>query len=191
MRRVIVANITSLDGYIAGPRGELGWFVQEGFLTETEYGEYAREFNSSIGGILLGRKTYEDWVGYWPDATDNDPVITERTNNLPKFVFSTTLDKVGWGKWNNAYLVKGDAGEELERMKSQPGKDLAIFGSGTLVSSLTRLGLIDEYQITIQPVILGSGKSQFQDLGKWVRLELVKSRQLREGAVVLHYRPVA
>ncbi|HYC11868.1 MAG TPA: hypothetical protein VEC02_04320, partial [Nitrososphaerales archaeon] len=66
MRRVIVANLTSLDGFIAGPKGELGWFVQEGFLTDTEYGEYAREFNSSIGGMLLGRKTYEDWVGYWP-----------------------------------------------------------------------------------------------------------------------------
>jgi len=64
MRRLIVANITSLDGFIAGPRGELGWFVQEGFLTDTEYGEYAREFNSSIGGILLGRKTYEDWAGF-------------------------------------------------------------------------------------------------------------------------------
>ncbi|HXW95817.1 MAG TPA: dihydrofolate reductase family protein [Nitrososphaerales archaeon] len=191
MRRVIVSNHTSLDGYIAGPRGELGWFVREGFLTKTEYGEYAREFNSSIGGIMLGRKTYEDWVGYWPDATDNDPYITERTNNLPKYVFSTTLDKVGWGKWNNAYLVKGDAGEEVKRLKSQPGKDLAIFGSGTLVSSLTKLGLIDEYQITIQPVILGAGLSQFKDFGKWLRLKLVKSWQLREGAVVLYYQPMA
>jgi dihydrofolate reductase len=190
LRRVIVSNLTSLDGFIAGPKGELGWFVQEGFLTKTEYGEYAREFNSSIGGILLGRKTYEDWVGYWPDATDNDPFITERTNNLPKFVFSNTLDKVGWGKWNNAHLMKGDAGEEVKRLKSQPGKDLAIFGSGTLVSSLTRLALIDEYQITIQPVILGAGLSQFKDLGKWLRLKLVKSRQLREGAVVLYYQPV-
>ncbi len=169
----------------------MGWFVQEGFLTETEYGEYAREFNSSIGGILLGRKTYEDWVAYWPDATDNDPFITERTNNLPKFVFSTTLHKAGWGKWNNAYLVKGEVGEEVQRLKNQPGKDLAIFGSGTLVASLTRLGLIDEYQITIQPVILGSGLSQFKDLSRWLRLKLVKSRQLREGAVVLHYQPVA
>ena len=191
MRRVIVANLTSLDGFIAGPKGELGWFVQPGFLTKTEYGEYARESYDTIGGILLGRKTYEDWVGYWPDATDNDPVITERVNNLPKYVFSNTLDKVGWGKWNNAYLMKGDAGEQLKRLKDQPGKDLAIFGSGTLVSSLTKLGLIDEYQITIQPVILGAGLSQFRDLDKWLRLKLVKSRQLREGAVVLYYQPVA
>jgi len=191
LRRVIVANLTSLDGFIAGPKGELGWFVQPGFLTKTEYGEYARESYDTIGGILLGRKTYEDWVGYWPDATDNDPVITERVNNLPKYVFSNTLDKVGWGKWNNAYLMKGDAGEQLKRLKEQPGKDLAIFGSGTLVSSLTRLGLIDEYQITIQPVILGAGLSQFKGLDKWLRLKLVKSRQLREGAVVLYYQPVA
>jgi len=191
LRRVIVCNLTSLDGFIAGPKGELGWFVQEGFLTKTEFGEYAREFNASIGGILLGRKTYEDWVGYWPEATDNDPYITERTNTLPKYVFSKTLDKVRWGKWNSAYLVKGDAGEEVRRLKSQPGKDLAIFGSGTLVSSLTKLGLIDEYQFTVQPVVLGAGLSQFKDLDKWLRMKLVKSRQLREGAVVLTYQPVA
>jgi dihydrofolate reductase len=191
LRRVIVGNLTSLDGFIAGPKGELGWFVQPGFLTKTEYGEYAREFYDPIGGILLGRKTYEDWVGYWPDATDNDPVITERVNNLPKYVFSNTLDKVGWGKWNNAYLMKGDAGEQLKRLKDQPGKDLAIFGSGTLVSSLTKLGLIDEYQITVQPVILGAGLSQFKGLDKWLKLKLVKSRQLREGAVVLYYQSVA
>jgi len=191
LRRVIVGNLTSVDGFIAGPKGELGWFVQEGFLTKTEYGEYAREFSSSVGGILLGRKTYEDWVTYWPEATDNDPFITKQTNTLPKYVFSKTLDKVGWGKWNSAFLVKGDAGEEVRRLKSQPGKDLAIFGSGTLVASLAKLGLIDEYQFTVQPVVLGSGLSQFNGLDKWLKLKLVNTRQLREGAVVLTYRPVA
>ena len=88
-------------------------------------------------------------------------------------------------------MMKGDAGEGVKLLKNQPGKDLAIFGSGTLVSSLTKLGLIDEYQIAIQPVILGAGLSQFKDLGKWLRLKLVKSRQLREGAVVLYYQPAA
>jgi len=124
MRRLIVSNIMSLDGFIAGPKGELDWFVKEGFMTETEFGEHARNLNRSVDGILLGRKTYQAFAGYWPDATDNDPVVTERMNNLPKIVFSRTLEKVEWGKWGNARLVKGDAGEEVRRLKSEPGKAL-------------------------------------------------------------------
>ena len=188
MRRLIVSNIMSLDGFIAGPKGELDWFVKEGFMTETEFGEHARNLNRSVDGILLGRKTYQAFAGYWPDATDNDPVITERMNNLPKIVFSRTLEKVEWGKWGNARLVKGDAGEEVRRLKSEPGKDLVIYGSAELVSSLTRLGLIDEYQFIIQPVVLGAGKPEFSDLGGRLKLQLTGIRQLREGAVILFYQ---
>lgn len=185
----MVANMVSLDGFIAGPKGELGWFVQEGFLTKTEYGEYARDLNRSMGAILLGRKTYEMFVSYWPDATDNDPVITERMNNVPKIVFSKTLDKVGWGKWNNARLVKGDAGEEVKRLKNESGKDLVIFGSGTLVSDLAKQGLIDEYQLVVHPVVLGEGTRQFKDIGGWLRMKLIKVTPMREGPVILYYQP--
>jgi len=96
MRRVIVSNVMSLDGFVSGPNGELDWFVHSGFMKGTEFGEYARSLISSVGTILLGRLTYEEFVSYWPTAKDNDPVITERINNLPKFVFSRSLEKVAW-----------------------------------------------------------------------------------------------
>ncbi|MBO0888284.1 dihydrofolate reductase family protein, partial [Candidatus Bathyarchaeota archaeon] len=119
----------SLDGYVAGPKGELDWFVHEGFMEGTEFGQYARNVISSVDAILLGRRTYQEFVSYWPTATDNDPVITERINNLPKIVFSKTLHKVEWGKWNNARLLNGNTVEEVKTMKELPGRDLVIYGS--------------------------------------------------------------
>ncbi len=180
----------SLDGFVAGPKGELDWFVHEGFMMGTEFGDHARSQISSVDSILLGRRTYEEFVSYWPTATDNDPVITERINNLPKVVFSRTLDRVGWGKWNNARLVRDDAPEEVRRMKEQPGRDLVIFGSAQLVSSLLKEGLIDELQIFIQPVLLGGGTPEFKDLKERYHLKLTRVAQFKIGAVGLFYQPV-
>lgn len=189
MRRLIVSNLMSLDGFIAGPNGELDWFVREGFLKGTEFGRYARELISSVDAILLGRRTYEEFVSYWPTATEDDPVITERMNALPKIVFSRTLDKVGWGKWNNARLVKEDAAEEVRRLKQGQGKDMVIYGSGGLVSGLMKVGLIDEYQIFVQPVVLGKGKPEFQGLDVRYQLRLVAVKPFKAGAVGLYYQP--
>jgi dihydrofolate reductase len=187
---VIVSNLMSLDGFVAGPKGELDWFVYEGFVKGTEFGQYAREVISAVDAILLGRLTYEEFVSYWPNATNDDPVITERMNNLPKIVFSRTLDKVGWGNWNNARLVKENATDEVRKMKAQPGKDLVIYGSGSLVSSLMKEGLIDEFQFFIQPVVLGKGKPEFQNLDQRYWMKLVKVTPLKSGAVALYYEPV-
>jgi dihydrofolate reductase len=190
MRRLIVSNLMSLDGFVAGPNGELDWFVHEGFMIGTEFGQYARELISSVDAILLGRLTYEEFVGYWPTATDNDPVITERMNGLPKLVFSRTLNKVGWGKWNNAKLVKENAAGEVNRMKQEPGKDLVIYGSGDLASSFMRFGLIDEFQIFVQPIVLGKGKPQFKDLNERFKLKLITAKPFKSGAVGLYYEPI-
>ncbi len=189
MRRLLASNLVSLDGFVAGPNGELDWFVKEGFLMNTEYGDFARKLIGSVGGILLGRKTYETFASYWPDATDNDPVITEGMNGLPKYVFSRSLDKVEWGKWNTVKLVKGDATEEVSRMKEEPGKDLVIYGSASLVSALMKENLIDEYQFFVQPIVLGSGIPEFQGLTDRHELELVRATPFKSGAVGLYYRP--
>lgn len=185
----------SIDGFIGGPKRELDWFAQKGFLNKTDFAEYTKELLSGAGGILLGRATYEQFVRTWPTRTvsdpSNDPVITEKMNGLPKIVFSNTLDNVNWGTWDNARLVKGDAGDEVKRLKNEPGKDLVILGSGTLVSALTKLGLIDEYQLIIQPVILGAGIPEFQNIDRRTKLKLVKSRQLREGSIILYYQLAA
>jgi dihydrofolate reductase len=123
-------------------------------------------------------------------ATDDDPVITERINNLPKFVFSRTLKKVEWGKWNNAKLIKENAVEEVGRLKQEMGKDLVIYGSGDLVSFLMKVGLIDEYQLFVQPVVLGKGKPQFKDLDQRFELKLITTKPFRSGAVGLYYQPI-
>ena len=179
----------SLDGFVAGPNGELDWFVYEGFVKGTEFGRYAREVISSVDAILLGRLTYEEFLSYWPTATDDDPVITERMNTLPKVVFSRTLTKVEWGKWNTVRLVKENAAEEVRRMKEEPGRDLVIYGSADLASSLMKVDLIDEFQFFVQPIVLGKGKPQFKDLNERYKLKLIKSTPLASGAVALYYQP--
>jgi dihydrofolate reductase len=180
----------SLDGFVAGPEGELDWFVHEGFLTGTEFGQYARNVINSVDAILLGRRTYQEFISYWPTATDNDPVITERMNNLPKIVFSKTLHKVEWGKWNNARLLSGNAVEEVKTMKELPGRDLVIYGSAQLVSSLMKEGLIDELQLFVQPVVLGKGKPEFTNLNERHWLKLTKATPFSSGAVALYYQPM-
>jgi dihydrofolate reductase len=189
MGRLIVSNMMSLDGFIAGPEGELDWFVHDGFLKGTEFGQYARGMMTSADAIILGRLTYEEFAGYWPTATDNDPVITERMNGLPKVVLSRTLDKVGWGRWDNARLVKENVAEEVKRMKQDTTKDIVILGSGTLVSTFTKLGLIDEYQIVLQPIILGKGKPHFKGLDDRYSLKLLTAKPFGTGAVLLYYQP--
>ena len=189
MRKVIVSNLMSLDGFIAGPKGELDWFVKEGFPMNTEFGEYAKGLISKVGGILLGRLTYEEFLGYWPTATDNDPVITEKMNVLPKYVFSRTLDKVGWGRWKTVTLVRGDAAMEVQELKNQRGRDLVVYGSGSLVSTLLKAGLVDEVQLFVQPVILGQGRPQFKGLEGRYELELLKTTSFKSGAVGLFYKP--
>jgi dihydrofolate reductase len=179
----------SLDGFVSGPNGELDWFVNEGFLTNTEFGGYASELIKNVGTILLGRRTYEEFVGYWPTATDNNPVITEGMNNVPKVVFSRTLTTVGWGKWGNIRLVRENASEEVAKLKQEPGKDLVIYGSATLVSTLMKADLIDEYQIFLQPVVLGTGRPEFRDLNERYQLQLIEAKQFKSGAVALFYKP--
>ena len=149
-----------------------------------------RELISSVDAILLGRRAYEKLVSYWLSASLVDPVMRDRMNTLPKFVFSRTLNKVEWGEWDNARLVTEDAEGEVKRMKQEEGKDLVIYGSGDLVSSLTRSGLIDEYQLLVRPILLGRGIPQFKNLGEGHKLGLVKTVQFKSGLVFLCYRPL-
>ncbi len=190
MRRVIVSNVMSLDGFVSGPNGELDWFVYAGFVKGTEFGEYARTVISSVDAILLGRLTYEEFSSYWPTAKNDNPVITERINNLHKFVFSRSLKQVPWGDWGTASLVKEDAAVAVRKMKQEPGRDMVIYGSATLVSTLMKAGLIDEYQLVVYPVVLGKGRPEFKDLNQRYSLSLTEVKQFKSGAVKLVYQPL-
>ncbi len=190
MRKVIVSNLMSLDGFVSGPNGELDWFVYDGFMKGTEFGEYARTLISSVDSILLGRMTYEEFSSYWPTAKDNDPIVTERINNLPKFVFSRSLKQVAWGERGTARLVRDDAAVAVSKMKQEPGRDMVIYGSATLVSALMKAGLIDEYQLIVYPIVLGKGRPEFKDLSERYSLSLIGVKQFKSGAVKLVYQPL-
>lgn len=186
MRKIIVSNLVTLDGFFAGPNGEIDWFI-----TGEDFFEDAPEQLDSVDAILFGRVTYEGMLSYWtsPAAIEGDPIIAKRMNEQNKIVFSKTLDKVEWGKWNNATLIKGDLGEEVRRLKAQPGKNMIIFGSGQIVAALTQLRLIDTYLMFVNPVILGSGKSMFAGVNPPAKLNLVDSHTFKLGVVRLTYEP--
>jgi len=180
MRKIVVSNYISLDGFIAGPNGEIDWFVWD---DESE--QYSKELVASFDTMLFGRVTYELMAGYWPTVTTEDPIIKENMNKSPKIVFSRTLDKADW---NNTRLVREIIPEEILKMKQQPGKDMVIFGSGSIVAHLTQLHLIDDYRMLVNPVILGSGIRQFSDKDT-TQLKLVESKTFTSGLVMLHYQP--
>lgn len=182
MRRLVAVEFMSLDGFFEGPKADdFSWFAGVN-------AEVAGDPRASTDTILLGRRTYEHMVAYWPTATGNDP-ITETMNTLPKIVFSRTLSKVEWGKWNNATLVKEIVAEQINQMKQQPGKDMIILGSGEIVSILQKLRLIDEYRIFLQPILLGAGRPLFSNFNEIQKLELVETKTFKGGTVGLSYRP--
>jgi dihydrofolate reductase len=183
MRKLIYSANVSLDGFIETPDRGLDW-VQ---IDE----ELHQHFNDQARGIdawLYGRRMYELMARDWPYA-DRDPSapdyiveFAEIWRQMPKVVFSKTLKQVDW----NARLVSGDAGQEVARLKAQPGKDLSVSGA-ELSGSLMRLGLVDEYQIYIQPVVLGAGTRMFPALSERIDLQLVESRTFTLGVVRLVY----
>jgi dihydrofolate reductase len=136
-----------------------------------------------LDAVLLGRVTYQLFADYWPSSTDPE---ARALNDLPKIVFSRTLEKV---EWRNSRLVREDAAGEVTRLKGQRGKDLALFGSADLASTFTRLGLIDEYRILVAPVVLGAGHPMFKDVEGRFGLRLSEAETFGSGVVMLRYRP--
>jgi len=137
----------------------------------------------SVDTIVFGRVTYQHMAAYWPTAPRDE--IADKMNNLPKIVFSRTLEKA---EWTNSRLVKVDATEEITRLKHQPGKDLVILGSATLASSFLQAGLIDEYRVILNPVLIGSGNPLFKGIKQKLRLKLRKTKLLSSGTIVLYYQ---
>jgi dihydrofolate reductase len=188
MRKVLLSNLVTLDGFFAGPKGELDWHI-----VDEEFNQYAIDLLSKVDALLFGRVTYQLMADYWPAAATNpatpksDLEIADKMNNLPKIVFSKTLQKV---EWKNTRLVKENIAEEISKIKEQPGKDMVIFGSGSIVSTFMQLGLIDEYRIIVNPVVLGNGKPLFKGINDKQNLKLVKTRVFGSGVVILYYQPM-
>jgi dihydrofolate reductase len=187
MRKVILSNMVTLDGFFEGPNKELDWHI-----VDEEFNQYAIDLLSNVDALLFGRVTYQLMADYWPAASTNpstpksDLEIADKMNNLPKIVFSKTLQEV---KWNNSRLVKENIAEEISKMKTQPGKDMVIFGSGSIVSTFMRLGLIDEYRIIVNPIVLGNGNPLFKGINGKQNLKLLNTKVFDSGIVILFYEP--
>jgi dihydrofolate reductase len=185
MRKLILFAHISLDGFAADSHGGLGFLSYN-----DELQQYGRELVKTVGAPVYGKNTYLLMAGYWP-AVLNDPKATEQeleharwVQEIPKIVFSTTLPSADW---NNTMLLRDNVVEEVNNLKQQPGKDLAIFGSPGLAKSLMSLGLIDEYKLTLHPIILGEGISLFNGNTQQSKLKLLESKTLGSGVVTLHY----
>ncbi len=184
MRKVILQNMLTLDGLFEGPHHELDWHS-----VDAEFNEYAVALNAELDTLLFGRRTYELMASYWPsaEARDEDSLVTDMMNRLQKVVFSRTLQSV---EWENSRLVHSDPAAEVVRLKQQPGKNMAIFGSVDLSTTLIRQGLIDEYRLFFNPIILVVGNPAFKGLQDRVSLKLIGSKIFKSGLVQLNYQPV-
>jgi dihydrofolate reductase len=188
MRKLAVFNMISLDGYFVDANGDMSW-AHSDRSNDAEFDEFVQNNAKGGGELLFGRKTYDLMANYWPTpaAMKNDPVVAEGMNNMKKVVFSRTMKKAAW---ENTRLVKGDIVEEVRQLKKEPGKDIAIMGSGEIVSKLAPEGLIDEYQILVIPIVLGKGRTMFEGMTKAFRLKLTSSRAFRNGNVFICYEAV-
>lgn len=189
MRHVILQEFLSVDGLAAGP-GDSVDFIPAATRNDQSFGDRQLAFLDSIDIILLGRKTYEMFSGYWPDVTSGpEKEVADRINTLPKVVFSTTLEHAPWRNWEDARIVANDAGREVERLRQQPGGDMVIWGSLTLAKSLMKEGLIDEFQLVVLPTVLGSGRRLFDEESALGEMHLTKVRSFDRGEVLLSYSP--
>ncbi|MGA9390190.1 MAG: dihydrofolate reductase family protein [Candidatus Sulfotelmatobacter sp.] len=178
MRKVIVSNLASVDGFFEGSNKELDWHV-----VDDEFFAYAKDMLRNADTLFFGAVTYQLMAAYWPTAPSDE--IAERMNNLPKVVFSRTLKSLDW---NNSRLVSHNIPEEVSKLKQQAGKDIVVLGSAELASSLLQWGLVDEYRVIVNPVLLGKGRPLFTDITERIRLKLLATKVLASGVVMLSYQ---
>lgn len=184
MRRLIVFNSVTLDGYFSGPHGDTAWAHSD----DPEWTAFADENAKGGGELMFGRLTYDMMKSYWPtpEAKKNQPQMAERMNTLPKVVFSHTVHD---SPWPNTTMVDGDPAAEVRKMKNTAGPDMVILGSGSIVSQLAEAGLIDEYQMVLTPIVLGEGRTMFEGVDTRPAMELTGSRTFKNGNVFLRYKP--
>ena len=179
MRKVVAVEFVSVDGVMESPEE---WASS---YTNDEMEEANASGMAASDAMLLGRVTYEQMAAFWSNQSGGVPMV-DYINSVRKYVVSTTLEEVGW---NNSTLIRGNVAEEITRLKQQPGKDIAILGSGTLVRSLLQSDLLDELRLIVHPIVLGSGKRLFEDGGDQKALKLVDSKTFSTGVLYLTYQP--
>jgi dihydrofolate reductase len=186
MQRLTVFENLSLDGYYVDRNGEMTWAKED---HDEEFNAFVSDNAKGNGTLVFGRVTYDLMASFWPtpQARQMLPTVAERMNNARKLVFSRTM---GQASWSNTTVLKGDLVAEIKQLKSEPGDGLVILGSGSLVAQLASHGVIDEYQVVLNPVALGAGRTLFDGIKDRLSLELARSRIFKNGKVFLAYAPV-
>lgn len=184
MGKLVVFNFATLNGYFEGPNHDIGWHRHG-----AEESAFSLEGLKTESILLFGRVTYHMMVSWWPTpaALNSMPEVAKGMNDAEKIVFSRTLKKA---EWNNTRILTGNIGEEVRKLKTTSGKDLTILGSGSIAAQLAELGLIDEYQIMIDPVVLGQGTTMFKGIKQKLDLKLTGTRTFKSGVVLLSYQPL-
>jgi dihydrofolate reductase len=178
MRKVIVSNSVTLDGRVDEVRD---WALPG---DDPEFVKHQTELLSHSDGLLLGRKSYEFFAAVWPSRSGEFP---DRMNSIAKYVASTTLEDL---EWENSHLIEGDVPEAVAKLKQEPGQDLVVYGSHDLAHNLLEHDLVNEYQLWVYPVVLGKGRSFFEDGVKRMNLDLVDTTVIPPGVAILTYQPV-
>ena len=181
MRKVVASELVSLDGVMESPEKWSFRFHNDEMAEANEAGM------AQADAMLLGRVTYQEFASYWPYQNSADQPFTDYLNNTLKFVISTTLEEPL--EWQNSTLIKGNVAEEIAKLKQQPGKNIGIVGSATLVRSLLGDNLLDELSLIVHPIVVGSGRRLFEEGGDQKELKLVDSRVFSTGVVYLTYQP--
>ena len=196
MRKVVVNEFLTLDGVAQAPGGAEedtdggfahgGWHMQ--YMEDEPTQQWVLESIVEAGGFLLGRRTYEIFAAFWPNAPEEEQVVAEPLNSKPKYVVSTTL--AGPLEWENSTLLEGEMADAVAALKQEDGGDLHVIGSTELVRTLIAHGLVDEFRLMIDPVVVGGAKRIFPDDGELRPLRLVEGQVTSKGAILATYAPV-
>jgi dihydrofolate reductase len=186
MRKLKLQMHMSLDGFVAGPNGESDWMIRS-----SEGKQFISSLIDSSDTLLMGRKMNDGFVNYWENILNNQPespeyIFAKKMVDMPKVVFSRTLDE---SAWTNTVLAKGNLIDEIANLKNQDGKDLVVYGGADFAASLIKENLIDEYYLVVHPVILGKGLTISHKTENRLNLKLVESKMFDSGVVFLHYAP--
>lgn len=184
MRKIILFNLISLDGFFEGPNREIDWHN-----VDSEFNQFATDQLNSADTLVFGRRTYNLMASYWPTkaAINDDPIVAGLMNGIDKIVFSHTLKSADW---QNTRLINNHPAAAIASLKNSPGKDIFIFGSSDLAVSLLPGHLIDEIRLMVNPILLGSGRTMFNGLKNRVNLKLIGTRTFKSGNVLLFYQPI-
>jgi dihydrofolate reductase len=187
MRKLILQEWITLDGYVADKNGGLDFFG-----SDTKYSDADQsKFLETVDTILLGRKTYELFIEFWPNATNDQEVIADQLNTIPKIVVSNTLQTAPWGNWNPAQILRGDVVGEIKKLKLQEGKNIILWGSISLAENLINENLVDEYHLQVCPILLGEGRTLFPKMRSSVSLQPIGFKKYDSGVIYYQYSNIS